>query len=182
MRAGIRWGSCASTEHYITLNQHPTLSSGRSTTGGGCVRGTEKDSTPAVFSHAPHFRCAPPVLTVMSTDQIASERIGELIQHVYDSLQQANTDLERIQDLIELGLDRKQLLIPHSQATRKFVVPQEQKFRESWSKFLFAMERVELDASSSQQAAVGTVDTMPASALPVATLAPETAPEAQDKV
>ena len=119
----------------------------------------------------------------MSTDQKASERIGELVQRVYDSLQQANTDLERIQDLTRLGLDRKQLLAPHSQATWKFVVPQEQKFRESWNEFLSVMEGVESNASNSRQATVGTVDPTPAPALPaLTTQTPEAVPAAQDEV
>lgn len=119
----------------------------------------------------------------MSTDQKASERIGELVQRVYDSLLQANTDLERIQDLTGLGLDRRQLLTPHSQATWKFVVPQEQKFRESWNNFISAMERVESNAGNSQQATVATVDPIPAPALPaIVTQTPEEVPVLRDKV
>lgn len=81
----------------------------------------------------------------MSTDQRASEKVGELIHYAYESLLQVNAGLERLQDLIGLGMDLKQLLIPHSQMTWKFMVPQQQKFRENWDKFISSME----DANSS---------------------------------
>ena len=74
--------------------------------------------------------------------------------HAFESLLQANTDLERLQDLIGLGMDLKQLLAPHSQMTWKFMAPQEQRFRENWNKFISA---VESSVGHPQQAAVETV-------------------------
>ena len=99
----------------------------------------------------------------MSTDQRASERVGELIHHAFESLLQANTDLERLQDLIGLGMDLKQLLTPHSQMTRKFMAPQEQRFRENWSKFISAVEGAESNTSHPQRATVeSTIEPGPA--------------------
>lgn len=119
----------------------------------------------------------------MSTDQRASERVGELIHHAFESLLQVNTDLERLQDLIGLGMDLKQLLAPHSQITLKFMVPQEQRFRENWNNFISAVEGVGSSSSRPQQAAVETVEPASISLPAVATQVPEEVPpETQRKV
>ena len=120
----------------------------------------------------------------MSTDQRVSERVGELIHHAFESLLQANTDLERLQDLIGLGMDLKQLLVPHSPTTWKFMVPQEQRFRENWNKFLSAVEGAESSASLPQETAVEIAEPASAPTLPtITTQAPEKAlPGAQSKV
>ena len=116
----------------------------------------------------------------MSTDQRASERVGELIHHAFESLLQTNTDLERLQDLIGLGMDLKQLLAPHSQMTQKFMVPQEQRFRENWKRFILAVEGAGSSTGRPQQAAVETTEVVP-TPLP-ATQERETIPETQSKV
>lgn len=94
----------------------------------------------------------------MSTNQRASERVGQLIHHAFESLLQANTDLERLQDLIGLGMDLKELLAPHSQMTWKFIAPQEQRFRENWTKFISAVEGAESNAGHTQLGVVETVE------------------------
>ena len=104
------------------------------------------------------FLVPSPTPTAMSTDQRASERVGELIHHAFESLLQANTDLERLQDLLGLGMDLKQLLAPHSQMTWKFIAPQEERFRENWKKFVSAMEGVGSSSSQHQPAEVETVE------------------------
>lgn len=101
----------------------------------------------------------------MSTDQRASERVGELIHHTFDSLLQANTGLERLRDLIGLGMDLGQLLAPHSQMTWKLMVPQEKRFRENWDEFMSVMRGVGLSAGPNvQQAEVKAVTAEPESA------------------
>jgi len=120
----------------------------------------------------------------MSTDQRASERIGELIHDAFESLLQVNTNLERLQDLIGLGMDLGRLLAPHSQATWKFMVPQEQRFRENWNKFISATEGAESSVSRPQQAAVENAEPVPTPS-PVITAqatAEEVLPETQSKV
>ena len=99
----------------------------------------------------------------MSTDQRASERVGELIHHAFESLLQANTDFERLRDLCGLGMDSKQLLTPHSQMTWKFMAPQEERFRENWKKFVSAMQDAESSPSQSQPVVVETIDPAPTS-------------------
>lgn len=94
----------------------------------------------------------------MSTNQRASERVGQLIHHAFESLLQANTDLERLQDLIGLGMDLKELLAPHSQMTWKFIAPQEQRFRENWAKFISAVEGAESSVGHTQPGVVETVE------------------------
>jgi len=119
----------------------------------------------------------------MSTDQRASERVGELIHHAFESLLQANTDLERLQDLIGLGMDLRQLLAPHSQSTWKFMVPQEQRFRENWKKFISAVEEAESSPSHPQQVVVGTVEPAPTPLPAITAQTPEEAgPTTQNKV
>lgn len=54
-------------------------------------------------------------------------------------------------------MDLKQLLSPHSQTTWKFMVPQEQRFRENWGKFISSVEGAESSASPPQQTAVETI-------------------------
>lgn len=101
----------------------------------------------------------------MSTDQRASERVGELIQNAFESLLQVNTYLERLQDLIGLGMDLEQLLAPHTQATWKFMVPQGERLRENWTKFISAVEGTNSSAAPSIQPAVvmaATVERAPA--------------------
>ena len=129
----------------------------------------------------------PPVLsptpTAMSTDQRASDRVGELIHHAFESLLQANKDLERLQDLLGLGMDSRQLLAPHSQMTWKFMAPQEEKFRENWKKFVSAMQDVESSSGQPQPVVAKTVE--PASAsLPaiIVQAAGEAVPVAQTQV
>ena len=119
----------------------------------------------------------------MSTDQRVSERLGELVQDAFEALLRANTNLERLQDLIGLGMDPKELLTPHSQATWKFLVPQEQRFRENWNKFISAMEGVKSSVNHPQQAAVETVEPAP-TPLPAVTAQAtgETLPRTQDEV
>jgi len=139
---------------------------------------------PAVFSHVPHPHCASANANGMSTDQRASERIGELIHDAFESLLQVNTNLERLQDLIGLGMDLGRLLAPHSQATWKFMVPQEQRFRENWNKFISATEGAESSVSRPQQAAVENVEPAPAPP-PVITIqatVEDVLPETQSKV
>ena len=119
----------------------------------------------------------------MSTDQRASERVGELIHHAFEALLKANTDLERVQDLIGLGMDLNQLLAPHSQATWKFMVPQEQRFRENWNKFISAMEGTESSVGRAQEAAVETVEPTPTPSPAITAQATEEVlPETQSKV
>jgi hypothetical protein len=108
----------------------------------------------------------------MSTDQRASERVGELIHNAFESLLQVNTDLERLQDLIGLGMDLRQLFAPHSQTAWKFMVPQEKRLRENWEKFISALEGVDsssIGATSPPQVgaepAAGAVGLVPAPAL-----------------
>jgi len=139
-----------------------SISIGRSVAGGGCVR--ENGENPAPCRNFPRTtlsRCPLLTPTAMSTDQRASERVGELIHHAFESLLQANTALERLQDLIGLGMDLKQLMAPHSQSTWRFMVPQEQRFRENWKKFISTVEGVESIASHPQQAAVGATEPAP---------------------
>lgn len=106
----------------------------------------------------------------MSTNQRASERVGQLIHHAFESLLQANTDLERLQDLIGLGMDLKELLAPHSQMTWKFIAPQEQRFRENWAKFISAVEGAESSAGHTQLGVVETVEPGSDSSLPAITV------------
>ena len=151
---------------------------------GGCVRENGETQIPAVFSHVPHLPAPPRTQTGMSTDQRASERIGELIHDAFESLLQVNTNLERLQDLIGLGMDLGRLLAPHSQATWKFMVPQEQRFRENWNKFISATEGAESSVSRPQRAPAETVEPAPAPS-PVITAqatAEEALPETQSKV
>ena len=110
----------------------------------------------------------------MSTDQRASERVGELIHHAFESLLQANTDFERLQDLLRLGMDSKQLLTPHSQMTWKFMAPQEERFRENWKKFVAAMQDAESCPIQPQPVVVETVEPTPAP-LPAITIQAEEA-------
>jgi len=98
----------------------------------------------------------------MSTDQRATEKVGELIHHVFESLLQVNTDFERLQDLLGLGIDLKQLLAPHSHMTWRFIAPQEERFRESWKKFVSAMQDAEPNPSQPRSVVVETVDPAPA--------------------
>lgn len=118
----------------------------------------------------------------MSTDQRASERVGELIHHAFESLLQANTDLERLQDLIGLGMDLKQLLAPHSQMTRKFMVPQEQRFSENWKRFILAVEGAGTSTDRPQQVAVETTEAAPTPLPATKAQERETIPETQSKV
>ena len=111
----------------------------------------------------------------MSTDQRASERVGELLHLTFESLSQANAYLERLQDLIGLGIDLEQLLAPHSRMTRKFIVPQEQKFRENWNKFTTAVEDAGSSTSTVQQVTAETVEPAPA---PLPTIAAQVTEEA----
>ena len=66
----------------------------------------------------------------MSLEQRASQEVGGLIDHVYESLLEANLDLERLRSLGKIGLDLKELLAPHSQ-TMKFLAPQVEHLREN---------------------------------------------------
>ena len=111
----------------------------------------------------------------MSTDQRASERVGELIHHAFESLLQANTDFERLQDLLQLGMDSKQLLTPHSQMTWKFMAPQEEKFRENWNKFVSVMQDAESSTIQPRALVVETVESAPA---PLPAIAARAAEEA----
>ena len=104
----------------------------------------------------------------MTTDQRASERVGELIHHAFESLLQVNTDLERLQDLIGLGMDSKHILAPHSLETWKYMVPQEKRFRENWGKFIVALEGADSSSGESNlQPAVVTEETIPEEVEPV---------------
>lgn len=88
----------------------------------------------------------------MSTDQRASERVGELIQ------------------------DLKQLLAPHCQMTRKFIVPQEKRFRENWDKFISVMEGANSSATPDVQQVVMevvTAEPVPAPLSAIAVRVPE---------
>jgi len=105
----------------------------------------------------------------MSTDQRASERVGELIHHAFESLLQANTDFDRLQDLLGLGMDSRQLLTPHSQMTWKFIAPQEERFRENWKKFVSAIQDAESSPIQSQLVVVEAVEPAPV-ALPAITV------------
>ena len=111
----------------------------------------------------------------MSTDQRASERVGELLHLAFESLSQANAYLERLQDLIGLGIDLKQLLAPHSQMTRKFMAPQEQKFRENWKKFITATEDAGSSTGNPQQMTAETLEPAPAASPTTAIQATEEA-------
>jgi hypothetical protein len=109
---------------------------------------TERDETCRTFP-----RAAPSVLLTnpergMSTDQRASEKVGQLVQNAFESLLQVNTCLERLQDLIGLGMDVEQLLAPHAQVTWKFLVPQEKRLQENWGKFISAVESANLNAAT----------------------------------
>jgi hypothetical protein len=137
----------------------------------------------AVFPTDHTSQVPSPTPTQMSTDQRASERVGELIHHAFDSLLQATTDLERLQDLIGLGMDLKTLLAPHSQAMFKFMVPQEQRFRENWDKFLSVMEAAESSIGRPQQPAPEAIEPPPAPLPAIAVqAADEVAPPTQTKV
>lgn len=183
MYAGVPFGSCAS-EKNITLDSINIQYLRDDPLRTVAVSG--KRRKPRLLPYFPTydtFTVLSPTPTVMSTDQRASERVGELIHHAFESLLQANTDLERLQDLIGLGMDLKQLLAPHSQTTWKFMVPQEQRFRENWNKFISALETAEASASRPQQAGVGTVEPAPTPLPAITPQAPEEAPpEAQSKV
>lgn len=111
----------------------------------------------------------------MSTNQRASKKAGELIHNAFESLLQVNADLERLQDLLGLGMDARHLLTPHSQTTWKFLAPQEQKFRENWKKFVSATEAAESSANHPQQTAVE--PTEPTSTAPLPAIAAQTTEE-----
>jgi len=59
-------------------------------------------------------------------------------------------------------MDSKQLLMPHSQMTWKFMAPQEERFRESWKKFISAMQDAESGPSQLRPAVVEIVEPAPA--------------------
>jgi hypothetical protein len=120
----------------------------------------------AVFPTDHTSQVPSPTPMQMSIDQRASERVGELIHHAFNSLLQATTDLERLQDLIGLGVYLQTLLAPHSQAMFEFMVLQEQRFRENWDKFLSVMEAAESSVSRPQQPAPEAIEPPPGS-LPV---------------
>ena len=172
------------TSHSI-IDQYSTFNILRTIhTSGGCVRGNGEELGPCrTFPTYRTFLVTSPTPTPMSTDQRASERVGQLIHHAFESLLQANTDLERLQDLLGLGMDLKQLLVPHSQMTWKFMAPQEERFRENWKKLVSAMEGVVSSSSLPQPVVVENV--LPASSsLPAITVreAEEAAPTTQIKV
>ena len=142
-------GSCVSKRDYIASNQSQMFYERMIHNFGRWPYPTQRRGNPLTPPYFPTYHTSAVPLTNrergMSTDQRASERVGELIHYAYESLLQVNAGLERLQDLIGLGMDLKQLLIPHSQMTWKFMVPQQQKFRENWDKFISSME----DANSS---------------------------------
>ena len=78
-------------------------------------------------------------------------------------------------------MDLKQLLAPHSQMTWKFMVPQEQRFRENWNKFISA---VESSTGRPQQVTVETAKPGSAALLPAIIAQPTeaAAPVTQTKV
>lgn len=133
-----------------------------------------------MISHVAHMATVPS--PTMSTDQRASERVGKLIHDAFESLLQANTDLDRLQDLLGLGIDAEYLLAPHSQMTWKFLVPQEQKFRENWKKFISAVENAEPSVIRPQQVAVGASGPAPTPPAIAAQTAEETAAVTQTEV
>jgi uncharacterized protein YoaH (UPF0181 family) len=149
-----------------------------------CPGHTGKNQTLPYFPTYHTFTVPPQTPTAMSTDQRASDRVGELVHDVFEALLQANAALERIQDLIGLGMDLKQLLAPHSQATWNYMAPQQQRFNKNWEKFVSAMEgAAQSSVSHPQQAAVETVQPAPAP-LPTITaqVTEEALPEIQSKV
>lgn len=147
--------------------------------GGGYIRQNGgRTSIPTSHTSLPLFLFTS-ASGAMATDQRASERVGELIHRTFESLLQANTDLERLQDLIGLGMGQTQLLAPHSKTTWKFILPQEKRFRENWEKFIAVVNggHSNVDLPGPSRATVGAVmsDHAPA-------LVPATSIRAQDTV
>lgn len=87
----------------------------------------------------------------MFTEQQMSPKVGELIEDAFYSLLRANEGLEKVQELVGLGMDLSQLLAPHSHTTWKILAPQERRFRENWDRFISAMGRANSNADPNLQ-------------------------------
>jgi hypothetical protein len=106
----------------------------------------------------------------MTSDKPAPEGAGELIYHVYHTILQANTGLEKLLASAGFGrgTDLRQRLPPHCLMTVKFIVRQERIFRENWEIFVSVLD----DADSTS---VG--GTVPQKAVAEAEPAPAPLPE-----